>query len=178
MEPDDGGLRLAWAPVPPDRAQRREVARDLLRGLLAAEGWPEVAFEQACPHCGGAHGPLHVTGAPWRASVSYAGGLAVAGVYPATAPGFAIDAEPLVDPTRDAAGIPGGLLRWVRVEATLKADSRGLRVDPAVVSVAGRPGGWTATIPGRVAVVADGWEPTATPPGILVSAAILSPRRA
>lgn len=178
MEPDDGGLRLAWAAVPPDRAQRRKVAHGLLSGLLAAEGWPAAAFEQVCPRCGGEHGPLRVTGAPWRASISYAGGLAVAGVYPATALGFAIDAEPLVDPARDAAGIPGGLLRWVRVEATLKADGRGLRVEPAVVAVTARPGGWTATIPGHVTVMADGWEPAAVPAGILVSAAVLNPRQA
>lgn len=168
------GLRLAWATVPTalgGRAARRDVAWRLARGLLAERGYPDAVLSNPCPRCGRAHGPVQVSGAPWRAAVAYAGTLAIVGVYPDATLGFAIDAEPLVDPVRDAAGgVPGGLLRWVRVEAVLKADGRGLRVDPETVDLTERVGGWTGRIPGTVGTI-DGWEPEG-PPGMLVSAAI------
>ena len=72
---------------------------------------------------------------------------------------FAIDAELETDPVRDAAGLNGILgarsgvrvRDWVRVEAALKADGRGLRVDPGSSRhrTSGRPrlaggrAGWT-----------------------------------
>lgn len=90
--------------------------------------------------------------------------------------GFAIDAEPFDDAVREAAGgAPGGLLRWVRTEAVLKADGRGLRVDPAaVVFVSEDDGGaaWTARL-ADTGVRYRGGEPGGadTPPGVLLSVA-------
>lgn len=161
------GLRLSWAPVPADRAERRTVAWSLLRELLAGEGHPAAAIAQRCPHCGGAHGPVRIAGAPWRASVSYAGAVAVVGIHPDRTSAFGVDAEALIDPVRDAAGgIAGGLLRWVRTEAVLKADGRGFRGDSAV-EIMDAENGWRAD--GGF----EGWEPDG-PPGVLVSVAVRS----
>jgi len=169
------GLRLAWGPVPPGRIARREAAWALLRTLLAEAGAPEVVLTNPCPRCGGAHGPVQLRGAPWWAAVTYAGATAVVGILPRdAADGFALDAEPLHDPVREAAGgIPGGLRRWVRAEAALKADGRGLAVDAASVAIAGDDGDrWVARLPGTARVV-HGAE-VEGPPGVLVCAAVLT----
>ena len=178
MPGEASAVRLAWASVPDPGEERRATARRLVRELLAREGWPGARLDARCPRCGAAdHGPLRVNGAPWRASVSYAGPIAVAAVHPDTVVSFAIDAELLDDPVRTAAGgVPGGLLRWVRVEAALKADGRGLRVAHEGVHIAERPGGydgvgaWTAHIPGAPDVT-GGWEAGGVP-GVLVAVAV------
>ena len=56
------------------------MAWDLLRVLLAREGWPDAVLSNPCARCGGPHGAVQVSGAPWRAAVSYAGGAAVAAI--------------------------------------------------------------------------------------------------
>ncbi len=166
-------VRLSWARVPVDRTSRREIAWRLLRELLAAAGFPDAVLTNPCGQCGGPHGPVHVNGAPWRASVSYAGGLAVAGI--GASPAFGIDAEPVADAVRDAAGgVSGGLLHWVRAEAVLKADGRGIRVDPADVTIAEyAPGRWTARLPATAAAY-SGAE-VSGPPGLLTAVAVASP---
>lgn len=147
------------------------MAWELLTELLSADGFPEATLTNTCPRCGGPHGAVQVHGAPWRASVTYAGSLAISAVYPDVVSGFAIDGETLSDPVRDAAGpVPGGLLRWVRVEAVLKADGRGLRVAPETVELTPHGDDWTARLPASDHVF-DGWEPVG-PPGIWLSAAI------
>lgn len=170
------GLHLAWAPAPAGRAERRAVAWGLLRDLVARAGYADADLSNACAHCGGPHGPVVVTGAPWRASVSYAGGVAVVGIHPDTVSAFGLDAERLSDPVRDAAGgIEGGLLRWVRTEAVLKADGRGLRGD-AVVKITEAGTGWAAHLLDGHAPF-EGWEPVG-PPGVLVAVAVSRGRRA
>ncbi|WP_239066309.1 hypothetical protein [Microbacterium hibisci] len=111
------------------------------------------------------------------ASVTYAGGYAIAAVASTEdAVALGIDAEPLDDARRDAAGMRGVLgdgiasvRDWVRVEAVLKADGRGLRVDPATVVVDATDDGWTAEVPGGE--VYDGWDAPG-PPGVLLSIAV------
>lgn len=202
-------LRVAWGRAPRARPARREVAWELLRGLLGDAGHPGASLSNPCPRCGGAHGPVRIAdGVPWRASVTYAAGYAIAAISPqgpADAPekpsptretradpisrvdcgfsrprGFAIDAEAFVDPVRDAAGgAPGGLLHWVRTEAVLKADGRGLRADRDDVEFGPDgpdgprgPHGWTARIV-DTGVHYRGFEPNGheAPPGVLLSAA-------
>ncbi|MCT9821052.1 chemotaxis protein CheY [Microbacterium sp. W1N] len=169
------GVLLAWAPVP-DGTARRETSRALLRGLLAQTGHPDAVIAQRCGRCGSdGHGALTVAGAAWRASASYAGGLAVVAVAPATGiAALGIDAEPVDDAVRDAAGwqgvVTGGLTQWVRVEAALKADGRGLAVAPQTVRVTAHADGWTARVPGSAHTYA-GWEPAA-PAGLVVSVAV------
>ncbi len=166
------GLRLAWGSVPPGRIARRAAAWELLRSLLADAGAPDAVLTNPCPHCGGPHGPVQVHGAPWWAAVTYAGATAVVGILPRdAADAFALDAEPLHDPVREAAGgAPGGLRRWVRAEASLKALGWGLRIDPASIDAADLDDErWAAKIPGAPLTVRgrdlDG------PPAVLVCAA-------
>ncbi|NNH02952.1 chemotaxis protein CheY, partial [Microbacterium ulmi] len=130
-------VRLAWSAVP-EGGDRRAVAWGLVRELLGDAG-PSARLTNPCAYCGGPHGPLRVGGAPYLAGIAYARDLAVAAVVDAHATRtFAIDAEP--DDASGAglvlgAGAGRTVRDWVRVEAALKADGRGLRVDPALVEV-------------------------------------------
>ncbi|WP_322411634.1 chemotaxis protein CheY [Microbacterium invictum] len=174
------GFTLDWAEVP-EGVARREVAWSLLAQLA---GHPAgLRLRNPCPRCGGPHGPVVLEGTRLRGSVAYAGAIAIAAVVPAAGIlGFGIDAEARTDPRRDAAGwegvpgpgLPGTLRGWTRIEAALKADGRGLAVDPAEVVVReGRGGSWSAIVPGR-AQPAEGWDVAA--PELVVSAAILRQR--
>ncbi len=165
-------VRLAWRAVPRG-APRRETAWDLLRELLPGE----AELINPCARCGGPHGPVRVSDASARPAIAYAGGIAVAAVADAGRGGFAIDAEVEAAPARDSAGLEGVLgsgrqvrLRdWVRTEAALKADGRGLQVDPADVTVIAVDGEqWHAVVPGGDPV--RGWD-LESPAGLLISAA-------
>ncbi|WP_316307168.1 4'-phosphopantetheinyl transferase family protein, partial [Clavibacter michiganensis] len=99
--------------------------------------------------CGGAHGRPVLGGSRaldgLHASVAHAGGLVVVAVSPDGPIG--IDAEP-----RGREAPPGTTLaEWVRVEAVLKTDGRGLLVDPSLVRVEGDATGMTAWIEGEAA---------------------------
>lgn len=128
---DVAGVRLAWA-VAPHGNERRALSRALLTALLGP-----VGFTQVCSECGGEHGQLRVSvdGAPGPlVSVSYAGQLAVAGVAPAGARAFGIDAEVESDATLRAVHEAIGaddLRAWLRLEAAAKARGTGLRDLPA-----------------------------------------------
>lgn len=169
------GVRVAWRAVA-DGIPRRDVAWDLLREQLP----PGAVIDNPCPRCGGPHGPVRIRGAQATASVTYAGGRAVVAVCSgADVAGIAalgIDAEPLDDARRDAAGLAGVLgpgeasvRSWTRVEAALKADGRGLRVDPATVGIEEHPGGWTARVPGGGTM--SGWD-AAGPDDLVISVAV------
>ncbi|MEV8359819.1 chemotaxis protein CheY [Microbacterium sp. NPDC076895] len=178
-----GPIRLGWA-MAPDRRLRREVAWQLVRELI---GQPGIRISNRCPRCGADHGPLEVEGAAVTASVSYAAAWAVVALAPAAAGTVGVDAEPEVDPRRDRTGLTGVLgarpattRDWVRVEAALKADRRGLRVEPGLVRVTGTDSTdgtgdetgapWRARVPGRTRAI-FGWDLDG-PPGVLVSAAL------
>ncbi|MFF1632447.1 4'-phosphopantetheinyl transferase family protein [Leifsonia sp. NPDC058248] len=139
--------------------------RPLLRELvaeLAGVDAGSVRIEARCPDCGGPHG-RPVVMAPDAArrihvSLSHVGGTVVAVASADRTVG--VDAEPadaLADRSR-AAGIRNALgrtdgdplLLWTAVEAVLKADGRGLRVDPRTVSLGpGRDGAlFEAVVPG------------------------------
>ena len=127
-----------------------ETARMLLRRLiaeLAAVDPAAVEFDSACPDCGLPHGKPRVA-APAAAhgihlSVSHAGALTVVAAAPGHAVG--VDAEPADASVERLAAIDevagpssDALKHWTRVEAVLKADGRGLRVDPRQVRVTGQ----------------------------------------
>ena len=168
-------LRLGWGSIAAGRPRREAASAQL--ALLA----PSARFVQLCPRCGGDHGPVRVDGGALHASVTYAGGLAIVAVIAADAAvgprALGIDAEVETDPRRDAGGMRGVLgpetttaRAWTRAEAVVKADGRGIRIDPASVVVAdeGRAGEWRATVgDGRY----RGWD-VAGPSGIVLSAAI------
>lgn len=174
MTPPDG-VRIAWRAVA-EGMPRRDVAWELLRELLP----PGAVIDNPCPRCGGPHGPVRIRGAQAMASVAYAGGRAVVALCAAEdAAGLAavgIDAEPVQDARRDAAGLAGVLgpgeasvRTWTRVEAALKADGRGLRVDPATVRIEEHVGGWTARVPDGGTM--SGWD-AAGPDDLVISVAV------
>ncbi len=168
------GVRVRWTAVP-DGAMRRDVAWDLVRTLLPD---PSARITNECPRCGGPHGPVHIDRAGVHASVTYAGGFAVVCVADDRAASVGIDAEPETHERRDAAGLTGivrpgefaSVRDWTRVEAVLKADGRGLAVDPAAVAIVAEGTSWTASVDGsdRAFVGRD----VAGPPGIVVSVAL------
>ena len=157
-------MLVAWRPVPAGVA-RRTVSRALLTELL-----PGAEFASRCPACGGAHGRIRVSGVDAAVSVSYAPGWAFA----LTAPGhtrLGLDAVPADTSGLDRVLPFGDARSWARAEAVLKADGRGLAVDPARVRVvdASAPGAdWTATIDDGDSVA--GWD-VAGPPGVVVAVA-------
>jgi 4'-phosphopantetheinyl transferase len=149
--------RARWDSIPlPDRRDRFLLGRLLLRQATAELcGVPidAVIVRAECPRCGGPHGrPIieGVSGRAPRASLSSTSGLVVAAVVPAelgTALGIDVEAassgrerraaiDGLLPPARWAGpGSASSLRRWTRTEAVLKADGRGLRVEPRQVSV-------------------------------------------
>lgn len=174
------GVEVAWERAGGDRIARRATAWELVRTLLAAHGAADAVLSNPCPACGGPHGPLQVSApssAPWSASVTYAAGWAIAGIAPGAAGSLGIDAEPADDSVRDAAGWAGQRpitpRTWVRIEAALKADGRGLAVDPWTVEVTAHGDEWSARVPGRRHEVI-GWDApgASAPPGMLLSVAI------
>ncbi|WP_307486925.1 hypothetical protein [Microbacterium trichothecenolyticum] len=158
-------MRVAWRIVSAG-ADRREVSRSLLTELL-----PGARLSSRCSRCGGDHGRVRVSGAEVTASVSYASGWAIVAVRDGDQR-VGIDAV-----AADATGLdrvlPGADARtWARVEAVLKADGRGLAVDPARVRIVERADGeWSSTIDGAAAGVGFDVE---APPGVVVAVAVAS----
>lgn len=167
-----GGWRVAWRRH--DHDERRRTAWGLLADLAGAE----ATVTNPCPRCGGPHGPVTLTGVPFVATVSYAAGYAVVALADSArfqAVGVDAAAEPSAwGAPLDFTGVlpeGAGLRDWVRVEAVVKADRRGLAVDPGRVRI--RDGGcrWRARIPGRWDRVRGVDLPG--PPGVLVSLALI-----
>ncbi len=172
-EPD----RVRAAGFGADRLAEFVLGRAIIAGLVAGL-FPDVSAWSVgtgpCRRCGARHGPVEVDGVPVAAGVSYSGGLVVAAVAPTVRVSrLGIDVELDRAGTtrqRDLERLLGRstepvLRRWTRVEAVLKADGRGLLVDPADVRLrrgGGRIEGGTARY--EVAEVAG-------PAGYLISLA-------
>lgn len=134
------------AAYPAQRRARFTTGRALLAELVAerfpgAVGW-EVTTGP-CPRCGGLHGAVTLSGLPALASLSYADAMVVAAVASLDdLSRLGVDAErddPEVARSADLAGLLGcdpqvSLHRWTQVEAVVKADGRGLLLDPAAVN--------------------------------------------
>lgn len=178
MTASDPHVEVAWQEVAAG-ADRRATAWRLLGRLLPRD----AVLGNACPRCGAPHGPVAVTGAPFAASVSYAGGFAVvAAAARRDVSALGVDAEAVADGHRGEPGLAAvlglssaTLTDWTRVEAVLKADGRGLRVDPGRVRVQASAHGWTARVPADDGlsrpVAYRGWE-VAGPPGLAISVAV------
>ena len=107
-----------------------------------------VQIEAQCQDCGGPHGQPQVLGS--RVRVSVANCLAGIVVVATRDHAIGVDVEVIAGPTSrvEAIGAVTGIAsleHWTRVEAVLKADGRGLRVDPRSVEIRGQD----ATIAGR-----------------------------
>ena len=153
------------------------VGRLLIHALVAglfpqATQWSVIAG--ACRRCGRLHAGVELEGVPARASVSYAADLVVVAVAPASKVSrLGLDAEfgvadaGRIEEFRRMLGTSTEpiLRRWTRVGAVLKADGRGLLIDPASVHLR-RGGAWIA---GQAASYAVAEVPG--PPGFLVSLA-------
>ena len=129
------------------RALLREVA-----GALLGVGPAEVPLVARCNECGREHGRPVLVGTDLRVSLTHAG--STVGVAAHWDHAVGIDAEPIDgSPERLAAikeltGVPS-LRHWTRVEAVLKADGRGLRVDPGNVRIVEDADGVSATVEGE-----------------------------
>ncbi|ALS57862.1 4'-phosphopantetheinyl transferase family protein [Rathayibacter toxicus] len=134
-------------------AERFVFGRVLLRmlaGEVTGRHPSEILVSARCAVCDGPHGRPRVEGAGEVFSVSIAHCAGAVVVAASTAGTVGVDIEPAVgSAARDAritqvAGLPfstGGIrpadsvLHWTRVEAALKADGRGLALDPRQVRV-------------------------------------------
>lgn len=136
------------ATIPAVARERLLWGRMLLRQLvgdLAGMEPSDVELEARCIDCGGPHGRPVVVGGNERAraltlSVSACAGMVVVGAAVGRAIG--VDVEPRAgsdERLRAVRQLTGNtidpLRHWTRVEAVLKADGRGLRVDPSQVAV-------------------------------------------
>lgn len=130
--------RERHAALVPASADSFLVGRMLLRELAAElTGDPRPVITATCPDCGGPHGVPRLEGAAPRLSVSR---CALAVVAVATWGAIGVDIEPIAgaESRLDAIEKLTGhrsLRHWTRVEAVLKADGRGLRVDPRQVLI-------------------------------------------
>jgi 4'-phosphopantetheinyl transferase len=130
-------LRFAAGPLD------RDAGRLLLRELAASElgiAPDDVPLVQRCPDCGGPHGRPVIEGSDLQVSLSRCalGAVAVA----AWGRAIGVDIEPRELPAEQRLAIRTvaggeGVGHWTAVEAVLKADGRGLRVDPSRVRVEG-----------------------------------------
>jgi 4'-phosphopantetheinyl transferase len=160
-----------------DRRREFVLGRSLVAALVDelfpdATGWS--LGTGVCGRCGERHGPVELAGVPAVAGVSYARGLVVAALAPSPSVGrLGVDVElDAADTTRtrDLERLLGRnrepvLRRWTRIEAVLKADGRGLLVEPGDVRLRGR----SASIAGdRVRYQVAGVD---GPPGYVVSLA-------
>ena len=119
----------------------RALVAALLRELAPSHP-PEL--DSACEACGAQHGPLRAVHAPVLVSTSSSGTWAMAAAAlrsDVVALGVDVEAGPdrvLADLAGMFAPRPAPTLAdWVRVEAALKADGRGLRVPPDEVCLDG-----------------------------------------
>lgn len=160
-----------------DEATRDRAAdRDALVALAAEVlGVPATSLrlERRCPHCGGTdHGRPSIPGAPVSVSLARTDGVRALAVAPAESGPVGVDVErvsrvrraPLdtftageraeiahaVDPDQRRTEL------WAAKEAILKADGRGLRVDPRTVEVSSHPGVTISTHGDVVVAIATG----------------------
>ena len=117
--------------------QGRMLLRTLAGELLFLDP-AAVPLSATCPDCGGPHGQPRIPGLTVSLSRCATAIVAVAALKGTVG----IDVEPLRGTAERDAAIAdvaggGGIRHWTSVEAALKADGRGLRVDPRGVTVTG-----------------------------------------
>jgi 4'-phosphopantetheinyl transferase len=137
--------RYRYRATPEARRDSFLCGRLILRRLvseLTGVGPSEVQLSAHCPDCGGPHGRPVAAGTGLHLSLTHGADAVVAAAsdrpvgidLEASSPAAAV----LVD-IRSLTG-HASLQRWTQTEAILKADGRGLRVDPAHVMIDGTRG--------------------------------------
>lgn len=170
--------RVAWAHAS-DRAERHARAIELLTALTDTS--PGFELARLCATCGATdHGrPVDATGR-FHVSIAHAEGLVVVAAVPrAEAACIGVDAESA--PEEDGIDTPLSELaplfapgpvpsrrRWTEIEAVLKADGRGLQLDPASVRFIGT----AASVPDRDDVFALSYP--GAPEGYLITVATVA----
>jgi len=140
----------------------------------------DVTIEARCAACGSRlHGrPVAIVPGAEHApgvSLGYAGALVVAAAVRAGAVGVDVERGDADAPVPGLAGLvspaPPTLRRWTEIEAAVKADGRGLQIDPGDVLISPRATGWhEARVPG----VSSGYRVAAAPApeGYVISVAV------
>lgn len=103
----------------------------------------EVGITATCPDCGGPHGAPTVVGGGIFVSLTRAEDVIVAAASEHGRVGIDAEGEGQTNERLDAiAALTGkrSLRHWTSVEAVVKADGRGLRLDPRLVSITGDRG--------------------------------------
>lgn len=157
------GLELRWMSAALSPAERREArgaltpaeheryeslaagdsflaGRLLLRRLAVELTGREPVLVTVCPDCGGCHGKPVLEDSGLHLSLSHTQGFVVAAAHRNASVGIDVEELQQSDDRLDAIEAMTGqrcLRAWTRVEAVLKADGRGLRVDPSLVSIEG-----------------------------------------
>lgn len=115
--------------------------RSLLRSLAAElTGMREddVRIVAICRECGGPHGRPFIEGSALQVGLSHCRTATVAVASWKAPVGVDVEDLPGTPAAVEAIGTLTGtaeLRHWTRIEAVLKADGRGLRVDPARVAI-------------------------------------------
>ena len=167
--------------APAHRAQSFLAGRALIRDLVVRLGGGSiVSIDSVCARCGEDHVAPRTPG--FLLSVSHAQDLVVVAAAPTAAVGaLGVDVEAWSDQSRATELAPlfapaesPGLDGWTRIEAAVKADGRGIRIDPGDVQLraeekaTGVPE-WFARLPGRERMLRVATLPG--PPGFVLSAA-------
>lgn len=113
-----------------------------------------LVIDATCPDCGRSHGRPRILGpsSAVHVSLTHAEGRAIA-VASATPVGVDAETREALRAQRATVGLIApasravGVRHWTRIEAIVKADGRGLRIDPRNVTIVGRRG----TVDGSVA---------------------------
>ena len=156
---------IRWMRSRDQHADGRRMLRELVSARTGLSP-TDVRITATCPDCGGAHGRPVAEGSGLHLSVSYSTGVVVVAV--ATTP-VGVDVEhraqshERLDAVLKLTGARS-IERWTRTEAVLRADGRGLRVDPAEVTFDGD----TASLAGVTYAVSE----IAISPELVVSVAV------
>lgn len=145
---DEERARFGTDPRPERFLTGRMLLRELASGVT---GTPleSITIAARCPDCGRQHGRPAIEGSELFVSLSHSHELTVAALIDGTPIGVDIErraasTERLAAIREVAGGAADGngdggddVRHWTRVEAVLKADGRGLRVDPRAVAIDG-----------------------------------------
>ncbi|CAN5277072.1 hypothetical protein BH11ACT3_BH11ACT3_23810 [soil metagenome] len=132
-----------WAGLDPRAAASFLSGRSLLRHLAAdllGVDPAAVPLTARCLDCGREHGRPSIVDSALQVSLSHSGDVVVAAAVWGSPIGVDVEAAAGSTERLDAIEALTGersLERWTRVESVLKADGRGLRVDPRDVVMTG-----------------------------------------